>query len=284
MSGTRSDLAAECTLGVSSEGVRHCEVTCEGCRIFRVRICSDEAAQRVGKPKGHYVTLECGDVWALDEREMASVRRALAVELRDMLVRALGGSAPRSVLVAGLGNAELTPDAVGPLTVTHLFATRGAHTAHTLQSVCAISALSVGVSAKTGLETLEFLRGIVREIAPDAVLAVDALAARDPARLGCTVQLADTGICPGSGVDAARVALNCETLGVPVIALGVPTVVDSATLTLDVLERAGYAPDGDAMDDALRRARRFFVAPREIDLLVRASGLLLAGAIERALL
>lgn len=283
MGKTRSDLAAECALGVSSEGVRHCEVTCEGCRVFRVRICSEEAARRVGKPEGHYVTVECGDVWALDERETASVRRALAVELREMLVRACGGNAPRSVLVAGLGNAEITPDALGPHTVEHLCVTRGTGASDMLHGTCALSALSVGVSAKTGLETLEFLRGIVRETAPDAVLAVDALAARDPERLGRTVQLADTGICPGSGVNAARAALSSETLGVPVIALGVPTVVDSATLTLDVLERAGYTPLDDATDEALQRARRFFVSPREIDLLVRASGLLLAGAIERAL-
>lgn len=283
MSRTRSDLAAECTVGVSAEGVRCCEVTCEGCRVFRVRICSDEAAQRVGKPEGHYVTVECGDVWALDEREEACVRRALAVELREMLVRACGGSAPRSVLVAGLGNAEITPDALGPHTVSHLLATRSAHESDILRGTCALSALSVGVSAKTGLETIEFLHGIVREIAPDAVLAVDALAARDPERLGRTVQLSDTGICPGSGVNAARAALSRETLGVPVIALGVPTVVDSATLTLDVLERAGCLPQEGEMEEALRSARRFFVSPREIDLLVRASGLLLAGAIGRAL-
>ena len=284
MEERRSDLAAECALGVTCEGVRHCEVTCEDCRVFRVRICSEEAARRVGKPEGHYVTLECGNVWALDEREEASVRRALGVELREMLVRACGGSVPHSVLVAGLGNEEITPDAIGPATLRHLPVTRGANGREALQSGCEIFGVSVGVSAKTGLETLEFLRGIVRETRPDALLVVDALAARDPRRLGRTVQLSDTGICPGSGVDRGRAALNEETLGVPVVSLGVPTVVDSVTLTLDALESVGYPADGDGVDEAIRRARRFFVSPCEIDLLVRASGLLLAGAIERALL
>lgn len=281
MERVRSDLAAECATDICTEGVRHCEVTCEGCHVFRVRICSEEAAKRIGKPMGHYVTLECEDIWALDEVGEANVRRALAVELKDMLVRACGGVPPRSVLVAGLGNPEITPDGVGPATVSHLRVTRGQGEMALGGDACDVCALPVGVSAKTGLETLEFLRGIVREISPDALLAVDALAARDPARLGRTVQLADTGVCPGSGVNAARVALNRETLGIPVVAIGVPTVVDSATLTRDALERAGCTQD---VGEAVRHTRRFFVSPCEIDLLVRSSGFLLADAIARALL
>lgn len=281
MERVRSDLAVECATDICTEGVRHCEVTCEGCRVFRVRIGSEEAARQIGKPQGHYVTLECEDIWTLDEVGEANVRRALAVELREMLSRACGGALPRCVLVAGLGNPEITPDGVGPATVARLRVTRGRVDAEFCGDACAICALSVGVSAKTGLETLEFLRGIIREISPDALLVVDALAARDPARLGRTVQLADTGVCPGSGVNAARVALNKETLGVPVVAIGVPTVVDSATLTRDALERAGGTQD---VGEAVRHARRFFVSPCEIDLLVRASGFLLSDAISRALL
>ncbi len=284
MERARSDLAAECAASISCEGVRRCEVACEGCRVLRVRVCSEEAARKVRKPQGHYVTVECDELWMLDEQEAANVRRALAVELRDMLTRACDGVLPRSVLVAGLGNMRITPDAIGPTTVSHLLVTRGITRGVLQRGACEISALSVGVSAQTGLETLEHLRGVVGEIRPDIVLAVDALAARDLTRLGRTVQLSDTGICPGSGVDAARAALNKETLGVPVIALGVPTVVDSTTLALDVLERAGYVASGSEMEEALRGARHFFVSPREIDLLVRASGLLLAASIERALL
>ncbi len=280
---TRSDLAMECATDDLSFGVRHHKIECEECCVQRVRICNEQAAERMGKPMGHYVTLECDELWTLSERECECVRRALCVELRDMAARMCEAHAPQLVLVAGLGNAEISPDALGPVTVAHLMTTRStiAKGEELCGRTCATAALSTGVSARTGLETREILQGVIHTVRPDLVIVIDALAAREVARLGTTIQLSDTGICPGSGVSASREALTKETLGVPVMALGVPTVVDSITLVHDMLVRAGIEGSGKAKE-ALAALRPCFVTPHEIDLLVRAAALLLSTALEKA--
>lgn len=279
----RSDLASECAARQSGEGVRVCEVTCEGCRVLRVRVCDKRAAHAIGRPMGHYATLECGDFCEMGEKEEQDVCRALSVEMAEMAKRMCQKRMGLAVLVVGLGNAELTPDSLGPLTVSHLLVTRKPPSEGNVgEAKGGIAAVIPGISAKTGLETIEFLRGIIREVTPDLVVIVDALAAREPERVGSTVQLSDTGVTPGSGVGARNTALCDKTLGVPVIALGVPTVVDSATLVADALESVGYGDLGEEVKSVLRRRRRYFVTPREIDLLVRRASILLAAAIERS--
>ncbi|MBQ3483784.1 MAG: GPR endopeptidase [Clostridia bacterium] len=284
----RSDLAAECGAGTEGEGVRVSRAEAGGCEILRVQIKSEEAAARIRKPQGRYVTVECGNIRMLDEVESERVSCALAVEIREMAERMCGRRVGQgfSVLVAGLGNAEITPDAVGPETVRRLSVTRHLRRFDTALfstlGLCEIAALTPGVLGQTGLETVELVQGAARSAQPDLVIAVDALAARSTDRLAATVQLSDTGIHPGSGIGNARRALNRETVGVPVMAIGVPTVVDSATLAADLLARAGHTEPDEALRAELENGRSFFVAPKEIDLLVSSVGVLLAAALEKA--
>ena len=191
-----------------------------------------------------------------------------------------------SVFVTGLGNAELTADALGPDTVSKLTATRHLRE-HELPlyreiGCSALSAFAPGVLGQTGIETLELLRGAVRSVKPDLVVAVDALAARSCKRLASTVQLSDAGIVPGSGVGNHRTAITADTLGVPVIALGVPMVVDSSTLVYDALQEAHIDDISDSLREVLENGRSFFVSPKESDVITRQVSELLARAISMA--
>lgn len=284
----RSDLASECAGDTNQEGIRLQHAEAGGCRILRVQIRTPEAARRIGKPQGRYVTLDCGNIFTLDEAEAEHVRCALAVEIREMAERmcARRVGSGFSVLVAGLGNEEITPDSLGPETVRRLSVTRhlrqSEHDLLCVAGVCEIAALPVGVLGKTGLESVEMVRGAVSAASPDLVIAVDALAARSAGRLATTVQLSDTGIHPGSGIGNRRRALNTETVGVPVMALGVPTVIESSTLVYDALCRGGCDIEGAELRRVLEEGRGYFVSPKEIDLLVLAAATLLAGALEKA--
>ena len=288
MDFARSDLAAECGVG-EGEGVRIVRARAGGCDILRVHLSTREAAERIGKPVGRYVTVDCGDVRGLDGGEAERARCALAVEIREMAERMCGKrvGCGFSVLVVGLGNAEITPDAIGPETVRRLSVTRHLrrmdNALFSTVGLCEIAAVTPGVLGQTGLETVELVRGAAEAAAPDLVVAVDALAARSVERLATTVQLADTGIHPGSGIGNAGKALNEETVGVPVMGLGVPTVVESSTLVYDALRRAGCEQLSEPMRRALEQGRGFFVSPKEIDLLVDCVGALLSGALEKAL-
>jgi len=278
-----SDLAAECAVKEGC-GVRIQHSCAEECEITHVRIESEEAALRVGKPQGRYVSVECGNLCELDERREECVTRVLSVEIRELARRMCEKrvGANFSVLVAGLGNAEMTPDALGPKTVKILPVTRHLHHAapgdFATHERCALSAISPGVTAQTGMETAELLRGAVAVIQPDLVIAVDALAARSPERLASTVQLCDSGIRPGGGIGNARCALTLESVGVPVMAIGVPTVINCTTLLVDALPETEAA----CAAQTLKKMRSLFVCPKEIDLLVGRAALLLSKALEKA--
>lgn len=280
----RSDLAAECGAGVQGAGisVQHAEVG--ACHILRVRIGNEAAARKVGKPQGRYVTVEFEGISALAAHEREEVQRAVAVELRELAERSLGTrlGARTSVLVVGLGNASMTADALGPEVVRRLCVTRHLGGQVLPNATCTLSAFSPGVLGQTGIEAEELVRGAVSVLKPDLVLAVDALAARSPQRLAATVQISDAGIQPGGGVGNPRAPLTAAHVGVPVLAIGVPTVVDSATLVADALAEAGLAIFGETAQARLRNARPLLVSPREIDIVIAEGGVLLAGAIERA--
>ena len=277
-----SDLAAECDCTEEKNGVSVSESEVGGCGILRVQIKTPAAAERMQKPMGHYVTVKCGPIDRLEEDATERAERALGVELRSMAERLCGRRITRelSVLVVGLGNRASTADAVGPETVQHLAVTRhlprpeGAH--YQTAGLCRLSAIEPGVPATTGLETAETVCGLVRVTSPDLVVAVDALTARSAAWLGSTVQLSDGGLRPASGVGRGRCALDRESLGVPVLALGVPTAIRSrllpdASLPSDEAERAEVTRRGSHL-----------ITLCEVDLLVRRAGLLLARSIERA--
>ncbi len=286
----RTDLAMEsCSAaGEKLRGVEQTTRRCAGCIVHRVSVTSSEAAVVLGKPLGTYITVDCGQIHRFDRERVGEVSHLLAGELRGM-TGSLTGRLPGvglSVFVAGLGNAKLTADAVGPGTVDRLTATRHLqeHESALFRALgcSALSALSPGVLGQTGIETLELLRGAVRSVRPDLVVVVDALAARSCSRLASTIQISDSGIVPGSGVGNQRTAITSETLGVPVIALGVPTVVNSSTLVWDALREAHIEEVSDELHAVLENGKSFFVSPKESDLISEAVSDLLAGAISEA--
>ena len=188
------------------------------------------------------------------------------------------------VLVAGLGNMEITPDSLGPKTSSRVLATRhisGEIARSTgLDRLRPVAVMQTGVTGQTGIETGEYILSIARRIRPTAVVAIDALASRRPERLGCTLQISDTGISPGAGVGNHRTKITKETVGVPVIAIGVPTVVDAQTLAIDIL---GSDCNRKTQKMLMPQGRQLVVIPREIDLLTERASRLIAFALNGAL-
>ena len=283
-----SDLACETVPLSGVEGTETGECRIGRFRILRLRICTEEAARRLGRPMGRYVSVECGRIerhYGEDERMLVHL---LSGEIRGMSARVTGRAVDPSfgVFVAGLGNAELTADAIGPETVRRLTATRHlrehAGALYRDGGCAALSALAPGVLGQTGIETAEILRGTVRAVQPHLVIVIDSLAARSCARLASTVQITDTGIAPGSGVGNHRSAIDAHTLGVPVICIGVPTVVHSATLVYDALREAGIDSEDEGLRRVLESGNGFFVSPKESDRISERVSCLLAEAIDRA--
>ena len=207
-------------------------------RTTRVVVETENGAKMMGKPVGTYLTIEAPNMAVPDEDYHREISKKLAEDIKELVPER---KEEVSVLVVGLGNREVTPDALGPYVADHLHVTRhivkeyGKY-AMGKDQVYLVSAVVPGVTGQTGMETLEFVKGIVEETEPDFVVAIDALAARNSKRLNRTIQITDTGICPGSGVGNHRLALNRETLGVKVIGIGVPTVVDAVTIVNDTME------------------------------------------------
>lgn len=289
---SRSDLACE-SGAIAKKGERlpsevYREERVGDYTVSRLRI-RDEADQRlVGKPRGTYVTVTCGKIWLMDGAEQDALATLLAKEVRAMCAAVSGRSVDRGfgVLVAGLGNADITPDAIGPDSVRRLNVTRHLRAfdeaLYDTVGRCEISAVFPGVLGQTGIETVELIRGAAENARPDVVLAIDALAARSCERLAATVQLSDNGIHPGSGIGNNRKAICRETVGVPVVALGVPTVVNSATLVYDALRQAGIEEIRPELHRVLENGRSFFVSPKESDVISDRVSDLLAQAVDLA--
>lgn len=259
-------------------GVEAQEETLGSFKKTTVKILDERGEQELCKPKGSYVTLELDALIRREENSFENAVGILADEIRSLLKLVKNDT----VLVAGLGNRDITPDAVGPQTVSSVLVTR--HLKQQMPNEFAgfrnVAALETGVLGTTGLESADMVSSVSRSVSPNAVIAVDALASRRMDRLCRTVQLADTGIVPGSGVGNGRAALNHQTLGVPVIAIGVPTVVDAATLTVELAQQAGVT---DLKPEALGDAGNMIVTPRDIDNSVRDVSRLIGYAINLAL-
>ena len=274
----RTDLALEARESITDadgelRGVRVEESWSEKSevQITRVIIDTKNGAKAMGKPMGTYVTLEAPALIEPDEDYHREISQALAHHLKELLHL----EKEKSILVVGLGNREITPDALGPQVIQNLKITR-----HIIkeygkagmgkEKVHQISSLVPGVMAQTGMETMEIIRGVIRETDPDEVIAIDALAARSVRRLNCTIQITDTGINPGSGVCNHRCGLNEETLGIPVIGIGVPTVVDGATIVHDAIAHLLENLEEAEMEEFLQelitpRLHRMFVTPKDVD-------------------
>ncbi len=270
MADIRTDLALEAhELHREVEGVDSREETCNGYPAHVVQVHTPQAAQTLGKPVGTYVTVELDGLLRREEAGFSRAVEAIAGLLTPMLP-------PKGLaLVVGLGNRAMTPDLVGPRAVDFTLVTR--HLVEALPQFShlrPVAALAPGVLGTTGVESGTVVQALVEQLEPSCVLAVDALASRSVHRLCRTVQLSDTGIVPGSGVGNHRQGLTEESLGIPVLSLGVPTVVDGATLIEDLLgENAPADVPG----------RELFVTPREVDSRVADLSRVLGYAISRAL-
>ena len=205
-------------------------------KLTKVRITNENGEKSTGKPIGNYITIESPTMKENDTETHEEIIKVLSENIASLAKL----KKVSLILVAGLGNRYVTPDALGPLVISRILVTR--HITESLpdqidNNVRAVSAISPGVMGITGIETGEIIKGICESINPDLVIAVDALAARKTERINTTIQMSDTGISPGSGVGNKRMVLNEKTLGIPVIAIGVPTVVDAATLINDTMDK-----------------------------------------------
>ncbi len=274
----RTDLALERQELIGSERLKgvisETEVK-DQVKITRIEITDDTAARRLSKPIGNYVTAEVPP-FSTDAEIFDGRLEILSEEIKSMLP--VNGA----VLVVGLGNISITPDALGPKSAGYILATR--HISDELkksigfENMRSVASLSPGVLGQTGIETGEIVRGIVDRIKPSAVITVDALASRNLSRLGSTVQMSDTGISPGSGVGNQRKRLDETTLGVKVISIGVPTVVDGATLAHDLIDK-----EKSTSYSVLPESEQMMVTPKEIDLLIERASKLVGMAINCAL-
>ena len=266
----RTDLALERAeiSEKSINGVLFDEEKIEDITVSRLEIQNETGAENLKKPIGKYITLSLPRFTKSGGLDIRAVN-LLAREIRRMLPSKTG-----SVLVAGLGNTAITPDSLGPEVTERIIATRHIskemRTQLGLGKLMPVSVLTPGVLGQTGIETGEILLGTVERIKPSAVIVIDALAARSLERLGSTVQLSDSGICPGSGVGNARMEISRSTLGVPVISVGVPTVVDINTLLYDVGAEKSREVD-------------MIVTPKEVDMMIDRAAELIAVGINSSL-
>ena len=262
----RESLNGKIQNGIKTESFRQ-----NGVDVTKIKIINPEGAKAIGKPEGTYITAEIPD---LTKYSCADE------EILSLLGNLLNNLLPREgvVLTVGLGNENITPDALGPLSCSMILATR--HISHELAKSVGLENLrpsavqSPGVLGQTGVESAEIIKGIVRQIKPGAVIVVDALAARKLSRLGRTVQMSDTGIIPGSGVGNSRAEISKETLGVPVISIGVPTVVDVGTLVHGIIGEHTHIDE---------EKQSMIITPREIDLVIDRAARLVGMAINKAL-
>ena len=272
----RTDLALEERESFDGSGVEihgvEVEESCDegrNVRLTRVKIVSERGAREMGKSRGTYLTLEAPGLASPDEDYHREVSEVIADLLRE-----LTGTA-ESVLVAGLGNRDVTPDALGPQAVSNLMITRHLIREYGremmgMDGCCVVSGIVPGVMAQTGMETSEILQGIIEETRPDLLIVIDALAARSTRRLGRTVQITDTGIQPGSGVGNHRGSLTKESLGIPVIAIGVPTVVEAAAIVYDAQGNCEKMPP---------HLNGMFVTPKNIDEMIKQLSFTLSEAL-----
>jgi len=290
----RTDLAAEWSSDHDDsalDGVTFAEETHGVATISHVELTTSAAAELLGKPMGSYTTISFSRPWELPLAEIESLSLAVGKELRRMIHTL---SPQGSVLVVGLGNRKITVDTIGTQVADMLEPTmtcrgelRSPDNDGTSRApsptgaiTCRqISILTPGVRGDTGIESAEIVAAVVERVRPALVIAIDALCARETERLCRTVQLTDTGIAPGSGVGAARMALNSETLGIPVIAIGVPTIIESATLVYDALEAAGVEDFSHTLDKVLSNDTSFHVSVKEADIATRELAQIVAAAV-----
>lgn len=285
MNNIRTDLALEAreiwkeSAEETSElsGVSARELVSNGFPVTRVKILDEEGERALGKKRGSYITVELSGISRRETETFPQAIETVAAELSQILPESRG-----CVLIVGLGNDGITPDAVGKSTVENIIVTR--HLVDTLPelfgSLRPVSAVTPGVLGMTGVESGEIIRGVSDKVKPDFIIVIDALASLRLSRLCKTVQITDTGIVPGSGVGNARTAITRETMGVPVIAIGVPTVVDIATIIRSFADDSGIDIAPEKLSEY---SEKLLVTPKDIDIHVSDIGRILGYAINSVL-
>ena len=271
-------------------------------KISRVKILNEQGEKALAKPKGDYVTLDVKNIKTVDEEGIEKIAEILGDELREIIKKHISDT--EDILVVGLGNLYVTPDALGPKVVPEIQVTR--HILQYMPSGMAedtrpVSAISAGELGITGIETMEILKGIVDNIKPKMLIVIDALASRSIERISSSIQIADTGIVPGAGVGNTRKEISIKTLGIPVIALGIPTVVDLASITNDCIDLFIESLQQKAMsNDYLNKLREkdnyqkikealipkdynMIVTPKEIDKLIENMSKIVSKGINMSL-
>ncbi|MBQ7955786.1 MAG: GPR endopeptidase [Lachnospiraceae bacterium] len=249
-------------------------------RVTRVMIDTKNAAKELGKPMGTYITIEASALLETDEDYHREISEKLAKQLVEIIP---DSQTEQSVLVVGLGNREVTADALGPHVTDNLFVTRHmvkeyGKMAYNKNKMHMVSSIEPGVTAKTGMEAAEIIKGIVEQTTPDVMIVIDALASRSTKRLNRTIQITNTGIQPGSGVGNHRNALTRESMGIPVIAIGVPTVVDAATIVADALGKEDLG-----LRSSFSELNNMYVTSKDIDAVIKRVSYTLSEGINIAL-
>lgn len=287
-----TDLAAELReLSSDESGIEEETVQKGNIEIKRIRILNDVAAKHIGKKKGTYITLDSHELETRTKEVFEETTKLIAEEIRSLL----NISSSSTILVVGLGNRGVTPDSLGPEVVSKVHITRHIkqYMPEALEGdVPASCAIAPGVLGITGVETMDVVKGVVESVKPDAIIAIDALASRRAARISSTVQLCDSGISPGSGVGNSRSELSQESLGIPVIAIGVPMVVYASTIIWDTIsliaDENGSEYDEDELKQLVesmvkKQSGDMIVTPKDIDTIVDDMAGIIAGGINLAL-
>jgi spore protease len=284
------------------EVIEECE---KDINVTTVKVKNQEGAEKIGKPKGNYITIDMPEFTAYDGETMDRV----SLVVSEVLGRLINNDVKKTALIVGLGNWQVTPDALGPKVTEKIMITRHLQTVMPEvidDSVRPVSSISPGVLGITGIETVEIIKGVVEKIKPDLVICIDALAARRVERVNSTIQIGDTGISPGAGVGNNRKQINQENLGVKVIAIGVPTVVDAITITNDTIDlvvdslikSSSSGTDFYKMLKSLDKNEKenlikevissktnldMIVTPKDIDLIINSLSKIIANGINMAL-
>lgn len=295
----RTDLALEARESItdadsSLRGVRVEEEYDEeqDIRVTLVEITTKNGAKTMGKPMGTYITIEVPGMLEPDEGYHREISEVIAKQLMKLIPNA---EKEQEILVVGLGNREVTADALGPHVVDNLYITRHivkeyGRAAYNKEKINIVSSIEPGVMGKTGMEAAEIIKGVIEQTQPQIMVVIDALAARNTKRLNRTIQITNTGIHPGSGVGNNRNALTEESMGIPVIAIGIPTVVDAATIVLDafdkMLEGIGEADKHRCLEDcsnSISELHNMYVTSKDIDAVIKRVSYTVSEGINLAL-
>ncbi len=270
----RTDLAVELNEKLSKKSgslkgviVREFNDSDTSIKVTEIRITDEQGAMAIGKPQGSYITIEARNISGASEVYKKKTSDILTQYIKKLLDDNTKGSKKRTLLIAGLGNRDITSDSLGPLVVEGLDVDYHINKAEGDGGICAIIP---GVMADTGLETADIIKGIAKQVKPSAVIAIDALAARNISRLNTTIQLSDRGINPGSGVGNHRVGINEDNIGCPVLAIGVPTVIDAFTIAVDLvsplMEQCSAQEKQDFFSEIYKAGiSDMYVTPKAID-------------------